>query len=219
VIRVVICDDQMVVRIGLEAILSTAPGIEVGGTVSDGEEAVALVAQATPDVVLMDLKMPGISGVQATRIIRERYPEVGVLVLTTYDADEWVFDAIRAGASGYLLKDTPREELVAAIEGTAAGETHVDPAVAGKLFRQVARTPAPTVTAFAADLSPREREVLRLLARGLNNADIARQLYLSEGTVRNYVSAILSKLDVADRTQAAVFALRHGLADGDETLG
>ena len=143
------------------------------------------------------------------------YPEVGVLVLTTYDAAEWVFDAIRAGASGYLLKDTPREELVAAIEGTAAGETHVDPAVAGKLFRQVARTPAPTASAFAADLSPREREVLRLLARGLNNADIARQLYLSEGTVRNYVSAILSKLEVADRTQAAVLALRHGLADED----
>jgi DNA-binding NarL/FixJ family response regulator len=213
VIRVLICDDQMVVRMGLRAILSTAPGIEVVGEAGDGAEALALVAETRPDVVLMDLKMPGVNGIQATRMLRERYPRVGVLVLTTYDADEWVFDAVRAGASGYLLKDTPREELVAAIEGTAAGETHVDPAVAGKLFRQVARSPAPTTQALAADLSAREREVLRLLARGLNNADIARELFLSEGTVRNYVSAILSKLDVSDRTQAAVLALRHGLAD------
>jgi NarL family two-component system response regulator LiaR len=216
-IRVLICDDQMVVRMGLEAILSTAQGIEVVGAASDGEEAVSLVEETKPNVVLMDLKMPGVGGVQATRTIRARYPEVRVLVLTTYDADEWVFDAIRAGASGYLLKDTPREGLVAAIEGTAAGETHVDPAIAGKLFRHVERTPTPTATALAADLSPREREVLRLLARGLNNADIARQLFLSEGTVRNYVSAILGKLDVSDRTQAAVLALRHGLVNGDET--
>ena len=160
--------------------------------------------------------MPGTNGVQATRAIRERYPDVGVLVLTTYDADEWVFDAIRSGASGYLLKDTPREGLIAAIEGTAAGETHVDPTIARKLFRHVARGPAPSRTTIAADLSPRELDVLRLLARGLSNADIAVRLYLSEGTVRNYVSAILSKLDVSDRTQAAVLALRHGLVDTDD---
>jgi len=215
-IRVLICDDQMVVRMGLRAILSTAPGIEVVGEARDGSEALALVETTSPDVVLMDLKMPVSNGVEATAAIRERHPGVGVLVLTTYDADEWVFDAIRAGASGYLLKDTPREGLVKAIEGTAAGETHVDPAVAGKLFRQVARGPAPAATALAASLSPREREVLALLARGLNNADIARRLYLSEGTVRNYVSAILSKLDVSDRTQAAVLALRHGLVDEKE---
>ena len=212
-IRVLICDDQMVVRMGLRAILSTAPGIEVVGEAGDGAEALSLVAETNPDVVLMDLRMPNVNGIQATRTLRERHPEVGVLVLTTYDADEWVLNAVRAGASGYLLKDTPREGLVAAIEGTAAGETHVDPAVAGKLFRQVARSPAPTAQPLVAELSQREREVLRLLARGLNNADIARELFLSEGTVRNYVSAILSKLDVSDRTQAAVLALRHGLAD------
>jgi len=212
-IRVLICDDQMVVRMGLRAILSTVPEVEVVGEAGDGDEALTQVEALAPNVVLMDLKMPGTNGVQATRAIRDRFPQVGVLVLTTYDADEWVFDAIRAGASGYLLKDTPREALVAAIEGTASGETHVDPAVAGKLFRQVAQAPAPSISAqtIVADLSPRELEVLRLLARGLNNADIAGQLYLSEGTVRNYVSAILSKLDVADRTQAAVLALRHGL--------
>jgi len=140
-----------------------------------------------------------------------------VLVLTTYDADEWVFDAIRSGAAGYLLKDTPREGLIEAIKGTAAGKTHVDPAVAGKLFARVARVAAPPQTSIADGLSPRELDVLRLLARGLSNADIAQRLYLSEGTVRNYVSAILSKLEVSDRTQAAVMALRHGLVDiGDE---
>lgn len=215
-IRVLICDDQVVVREGLRAILSTASGIEVVGEASDGAEAVELVPQTQPDVVLMDLKMPGLNGVQATRVIRDRYADVRVLVLTTYDADEWVFDAIRSGASGYLLKDTPREGLIAAIKGTAAGKTHVDPAVAGKLFAQVAQGTAPAQTSIADDLSPRELDVLRLLARGLSNADIAQRLYLSEGTVRNYVSAVLSKLDVADRTQAAVLALRHGLVAGDD---
>ena len=212
-IRVLICDDQDVVREGLRAILGTAPGIEVVGAARDGAEALDLVPQTQPDVVLMDLKMPGMNGVQATRAIRDHFPAVRVLVLTTYDADEWVFDAIRSGAAGYLLKDTPRRELIEAIKGTAAGKTHVDPAVAGRLFAQVAQVAPPPRTAVAADLSPRELEVLHLLARGLNNADIAQRLYLSEGTVRNYVSAILAKLDVSDRTQAAVLALRHGLVD------
>ena len=215
-IRVLICDDQVVVREGLRAILSTAPGIEVVGEASDGDEALELVPQTQPDVVLMDLKMPGMNGVQATRAICDHYPDVRVLVLTTYDADEWVFDAIRSGAAGYLLKDTPRAGLIAAIKGTAAGKTHVDPAVAGRLFAQVAQVAAPPQTSIADGLSPRELDVLRLLARGLSNADIAQRLYLSEGTVRNYVSAILSKLDVSDRTQAAVLALRHGLAGVNE---
>jgi two-component system, NarL family, response regulator LiaR len=213
VIRVLICDDQAIVREGLQAILSTIQDIEVVGTVHDGAQAVEMVAEAQPDVVLMDLKMPMMNGVQATRLIRERYPDVRVLVLTTYDADEWVFDAVRSGASGYLLKDTPRERLIEAIKDTAAGKTPVDPNVAGKLFAQVAQGTAPPDTSIAEDLSEREREVLGLLARGMTHAEIARQLYLSEGTVRNYVSAILEKLDVADRTQAAVLALRHGLAD------
>ncbi len=218
-IRVLICDDQVVVREGLRAILSTAPGIQVVGEASDGAEALELVPQTQPAVVLMDLKMPGMNGVQATRAIRDRCPGVRVLVLTTYDADEWVFDAIRSGASGYLLKDTPREGLIAAIKGTAAGKTHVDPAVAGKLFEHAARVTALPQTSIADDLSPRELDVLRLLGRGLNNADIARRLYLSEGTVRNYVSAILAKLDVSDRTQAAVLALRHGLVGLNDELG
>jgi len=211
-IRVLICDDQMVVCEGLKAILSTARGIEVVGIASDGAEAVELAGKFRPDVVLMDLKMPVMNGIQATGAIRQQLPETHVLVLTTYDADEWVFDAIRSGASGYLLKDTPRDGLIAAIEGTARGDTHVDPAVAGKLFAQISQT-RPVSTAAFADLSERELSVLRLLARGFTNAEIARRLSLSEGTVRNYVSILLDKLQVKDRTQAALLALRHGLAE------
>ena len=210
-IRILICDDQAIVCEGLQAILSTAQDIEIVGTANDGAQAVEMIAVAQPDVILMDLKMPVMNGVQATRLIHERHPQVRMLVLTTYDADEWVFDAIRSGASGYLLKDTPRERLIEAIQDTAAGKTPVDPNVAGKLFAQVAQGTAPPDTTIAEDLSEREREVLGLLARGMTNTEIAKRLYLSEGTVRNYVSAILTKLDVPDRTQAAVLALRYGL--------
>lgn len=214
-IKVLICDDQDVVREGLRAILKNAPGIEVGGMASDGDEALQMVAQIQPQVVLMDLKMPGMNGVHATQQICKLYPDVHVLVLTTYDADEWVFDAIRSGADGYLLKDTPREQLIEAIKGTAEGKTYVDPHVAGKVFKQVSRQAAAPDTTIVKDLSAREQDVLRLLAQGLNNAEIARRLYLSEGTVRNYVSSILEKLNVSDRTQAALIALRHGFADDE----
>ncbi len=213
-IRVIICDDQDLVRDGLQAILSTVAGIEVVGEAHNGNDAVDLAVALEPDVVLMDLKMPGMTGAEATRRIRDRVPTVAVLVLTTYDSPEWLTDAIRSGASGYLLKDTPRDRLVEAIKGTAAGQTHVDPGIAGQLFASVAgQGPRPEPTAIGADLSDRELDVLRLLGRGLTNAEIADRLFLSEGTVRNYVSAVLGKLDVADRTQAAVIAIRHGLAD------
>jgi DNA-binding NarL/FixJ family response regulator len=153
------------------------------------------------------------NGIQATRKIHEKYPQVHILALTTYDADEWVFDAIRAGASGYLLKGTPRAGLIKAIQGTAAGQTYVDPDVAGKLFTQVAGTTVVHDSTVADSLSAREREILGLLASGQSNTDIAAQLFLSEGTVRNYVSGIFTKLGVTDRTQAAIIALRHGLVD------
>src|SRR5215216_6364633 len=212
-IRVLICDDQDVVREGLRAILSTVPDIEVTGLAGDGAEALEAVEKRQPDVVLMDLNMPGVNGIQATRKIHEKFPAVHILALTTYDADEWVFDAIRAGASGYLLKDTPRANLIKAIEGTAAGQTFVDPSVAGKLFTQVADHTIAHDTTIAATLNPRELEVLRLLANGQSNTEIAAQLFLSEGTVRNYVSGIFTKLGVTDRTQAAIIALRHGLVE------
>jgi NarL family two-component system response regulator LiaR len=216
-IRVLICDDQRIVCEGLEAILSSDPCIQVVGIACDGAEALEKIPDARPDVVLMDLKMPGMNGIQATRKISDAYPHVKVLVLTTYGADEWVFDAIRSGAAGYLLKGTPRDALIAAVKGTAAGETHVDPAVAGKLFSRIARQSAPSSSTTIADaLSQRELDVLRLLARGLSNAEIAQRLHLTEGTVRNYVSAVLTKLEVSDRTQAAVLALRHGLVDSSD---
>jgi DNA-binding NarL/FixJ family response regulator len=215
-IRIVLCDDQEIVTEGLHLILSTVPGVKVVGIAHDGAAAVELVAQFQPDLVLMDLKMPIMNGIQATRQIRERFPQTRVLVLTTYDDEEWLFDAVRAGAAGYLLKDTPRESLIGAIKGTAAGATHVDPNVAGKLFQQLAQpltASRPSTSTLAADLSEREREVLRLLAGGLSNSDIAERLHLSKGTVQNYVSNILVKLDVTDRTQAAVIALRYGLVN------
>ncbi len=212
-IKVLICDDQDIVRQGLQLILETSPGIEVVGMAEDGAEALELIPKTQPDVVLMDLKMPGMNGIQATRLIHDRYPAIHVLALTTFDADEWVFDAIRSGAAGYLLKDTPRDRLVEAIRDTIEGKTHVDPAVAGKLLSKLRQVPASVSTAVANSLSEREREILSLLAQGLNNADIATRLYLSEGTVRNYVSSIFGKLGVSDRTQAAVLAMRYGLVD------
>ena len=211
VIKLLICDDQEVVREGLRAILGNVPGLDVIGLVANGAEAVEAVADLEPDVVLMDLNMPIKNGVQATRELSAGHPDVKILILTTYDAEEWVVDAIRAGAAGYMLKDAPREQLVAAIKGTAAGRTHVDPGVAGDLLAMVASSDAAPTTTVGADLSDRESDVLRLVGRGLSNAEIADQLFLSEGTVRNYVSAVLAKLQVSDRTQAAVLAVKHGL--------
>ena len=212
-IRVLICDDQDVVREGLQAILGTVPEIYVVGVACNGAQAIEAVEQWNPDVVLMDLNMPGVNGIQATSTIYEKHPQIRILALTTYDADEWVFDAIRAGAAGYLLKDTPRAMIIKAITGTAEGQTSVDPAVAGKLFNHIAGTTASIDTSLASTLSAREREVLRLLADGLSNADIAKELFLSEGTVRNYVISLFIKLGVNDRTQAAVVALKHGLVN------
>ncbi len=212
-VRVLICDDQRVVREGLAAILGTDPEIEVVALAADGREALSLAPVAQPDVVLMDLQMPVMNGVQATQRIHTLFPGVRVLVLTTYADDAWVLDAVRAGASGYLLKDTRRDELVAAIKGTAQGKSFVDPSVAGKLMRQLASAPATPVhdAAQAEVFTERELEVLGLLVQGHSNPEIARRLYLAAGTVRNYVSSILQKLGVPDRTQAAVVAIQRGL--------
>jgi DNA-binding NarL/FixJ family response regulator len=209
--KILLCDDQAVIRDGLEMLLTLEKDFQVVGTAQDGAEAVELAAQKMPDLVLMDLKMPGTNGIEATRQIRARFPEMKILVLTTYDDDEWVFDAIRAGASGYLLKDTPRQKIVEAIRGTMDGKSFVDPSVAGKLMNQVASNQKQPTSLLVEKLTERELDVLRLIAKGFNNSDIAGQLHLSEGTVRNHVSAILEKLGVSDRTQAAVIAIQHGL--------
>ncbi len=212
-IKVLICDDQEIVCEGLQRILASDPEITVVATANDGSEALEKIPNAQPDLVLMDLKMPIMNGIIATRKIREKWPEIRVLVLTTYDDDEWLFDAIRSGASGYLLKDRPRSELIKAIKGTIAGEAYVDPAVAGKLLNNVARSGPVEQPSIEIDLSDRELEVLELLAQGLTNADIAKRLFLSEGTIRNYTSAIFTKLNVSDRTQAVIIALRYGLVN------
>jgi DNA-binding NarL/FixJ family response regulator len=209
--KVLICDDQAIVRDGLELLLKLEKDIDVVGVAQDGAEAVALTVKTQPDLVLMDLKMPGLNGVEATRRICALAPRPKVLVLTTFDDDEWVFDAIRAGAAGYLLKDTPREKVLEALRGTMAGKTYMDPAIAGKLLEQVANNQEQPSTLLTAKLTGREVEVLRLIAQGLANADIAEKLHLSEGTIRNHVSALFAKLDVSDRTQAAILAIRHGL--------
>jgi DNA-binding NarL/FixJ family response regulator len=213
--KVIICDDQAIVRDGLEMLLKLERDIEVVGVADDGATAVELVEKKKPDLVLMDLKMPVMNGVEAIRQIKAKHPDVKVLVLTTYDDDEWVFDAIQAGASGYLLKDTPRDEVVKAVRGTVTGKVYVDPSVAGKVLRQASSRQTQPATLITSKLTDREIEVLRLIARGLSNTDIADRLFLSEGTVRNHVSSILAKLGVADRTQAAVIAIQHGLTESN----
>jgi NarL family two-component system response regulator LiaR len=209
--QVIICDDQATVRDGLVMLLKLEPDIDIVGTAEDGAEAVEMAADKKPDLILMDLKMPIMNGVEATRQVKMRHPEIKVVVLTTYADDEWVFDSIQAGASGYLLKDTPREELIKAVRGTVTGKTYVDPSVAGRVLEQVSSRQTQPATLITSKLTQREVEVLRLIAKGLSNADIADRLFLSDGTVRNHVSAILAKLGVSDRTQAAVIAIQHGL--------
>ncbi|MEM7033606.1 MAG: response regulator transcription factor [Chloroflexota bacterium] len=208
--KVLICDDQALIRDGLEMLLKLEKDIEVVGQAQDGAEAMELVAKFQPDLVLMDLKMPGMNGIQATREICRHYPKVKILVLTTYDDDEWVFDALRAGAIGYLLKDTPRQDVIKAVRGTLEGKSFLDPAVAGKLVTQVVDQQTSPSSLITDKLTKREVEVLQLIAQGLSNTDIATRLHLSEGTVRNHVSALFAKLAVTDRTQAAILAIKHG---------
>ncbi len=212
-IKIIICDDQEVVCQGLKAILSTSDNLEVVGIANNGQEALEQIEVNPVDVILMDLKMPVMNGIHATKAIKEKYPHIKVLVLTTYDADAWLFDAIRNGADGYLLKDTSREALVQAIEEIVSGNTPVDSKVAGKLFHQLAKQALPGDSTLGQNLSDREKEILKLITHGMANSEIAQTLYLSEGTIRNYVSSILEKLDVDDRTQAAVLALRFGLVE------
>lgn len=210
--HILVCDDQDIITGGLKLILESQPDFNVS-IVSDGAAALDAIIDYQPDLVLMDLKMPIMNGVKATEVIKQRFPEVKVLILTTYGDDELLFDAIRSGADGFLLKDIPHDDLFKAIRGTVAGNTHVDPQVARKLFDHAAkRTPTPD-TQLLNILNERESEILRLISRGYTNPEIARTIHLSEGTVRNYISALFSKLEVSDRTQAALLGLRYGLTD------
>ena len=216
-IRVMICDDQEIVREGLRTILDNDDEIRVTATAEDGEDLMRKVhAEGPPDVVLMDLKMPRVNGIQATRNLRTAHPETKVLILTTYDDEQWVVDAIRAGASGYLLKDTPRIDLIDAVRGTLMGQNFIDPSVAGKVLAMASGSMPRPMEASAPDIRPREKQILVLIARGMSNADIAAELFLSEGTVRNYASALFTRIGVTDRTQAAIAALRYGIISLDD---
>jgi DNA-binding NarL/FixJ family response regulator len=222
-ICILLVDDQQIVRQGLATILKYAPGIEVVGQASDGEEALALARDLKPDVVLMDLKMPRLGGIPATRKICAELPGTHVIILTTYDTDDLVFEGIKAGAEGYLLKDTSSEMLIEAVQGVMQGESQLDPGVAHKVLGEFQRLasepqPSPPATEVSGDLviealTPREEEVLNLLVEGLSNKEIGARLHLTEGTVKNYVSAIIAKLQANDRTHAVITALRHGLVE------
>jgi DNA-binding NarL/FixJ family response regulator len=212
VISVLLADDQELVRSGFRLILELEDGIEVVGEAADGREAVRLAKELQPDVVLMDMRMPELDGIEATCRLQRAGIEARVLVLTTFDLDEYVYGAIRAGASGFLLKDAPREQLVTAVRTVARGEALLAPAITQRLIeRFVVRPPAGEATPAVADLSTRELEVLRLLARGLSNAEIAAELFVGEATVKTHVAHILRKLDVRDRVQAVVFAYETGI--------
>ena len=213
-IRVLLADDQELVRSGFRLILELADGIEVVGEAADGREAVLLAKELAPDVILMDVRMPELDGIEATRRLRQAGLEARVLVLTTFDLDEYVYGALRAGASGFLLKDAPREQLVAAVRTAARGEALLAPAITQRLIERFVARPAPIEAAPALEhLSRRELEVLRLLARGLSNAEIAADLVLGEATVKTHVAHILRKLDLRDRVQAVVFAYESGLVE------
>lgn len=208
-IKVLLVDDQGLIRQGLRALLELEPDLEIVGEAENGEQAINLVAEFQPDVVLLDIRMPIMDGVAATKEIQKRFPTTKILVLTTFDDDEYVSAALQNGAMGYLLKDTPSEELAVAIRAVYKGYTQLGPGIVKKLLTQFSNgtpihsTPVPSTLT---ELTPREKEVLRLIATGASNREIAQELYISEGTVKNHVTNILNTLNLRDRTQAAIWA-------------
>jgi DNA-binding NarL/FixJ family response regulator len=211
-IRVLVADDQRVVREGLVLLLELLDGIEVVGAASDGEQALALAADLRPDAVLMDLRMPRVDGVAATRRLRERDPAMNVIALTTYDDEHSVMEALRAGARGYLTKDAGAEEIRRALEAVVRGEAAIDPAVQHHLVDALATGPPATARTLPDGLTPREAEVLSLIAEGLSNAEIAHRLVVSEATVKSHINHLFTKIGVRDRAQAVTYAYRHDLA-------
>ncbi len=213
-VRVAVVDDHAIVRAGLIKLLDAEPGLEVAGEASDGLEAVELVQETRPDVVLMDVRMPRLDGIEATRLVIEASPATRVLVLTTFGLEEYVFAALQAGASGFLLKDAVPDHLLAAIRLVATGDSLLTPSLSRRLVETNAR-PAIGAGSRLDELTPREREVFQLLARGLSNAEIAAELVVSDATAKTHVASILTKLGVRDRIQAVILAYEAGLAGGE----
>lgn len=207
-IRIVLADDQHLIRQGMKALLELESDLQIIGEAENGQIAVQQVAQLHPDLVLMDIRMPVMDGVAATEAIARQFPDTKVLILTTFDDQEYVTAALQKGATGYLLKDTPSEDLAQAIRAAHKGYTQISPGILPKLLIQVASPPAPSLTPpdGLSSLTPREREVLRLVAQGGSNREIAQALYISEGTVKNHITNILNRLELRDRTQAAILA-------------
>jgi len=215
-IRVLVADDQSMVRAGFRMLLADEADIEVVAEASNGKEAVEKAARFDPTVVLMDIRMPELDGLEATRRILAADPAARVLVLTTFDLDEYVYEALRAGASGFVLKDDPPEQLIAAVRTVASGDALLSPAVTKRVIGAFTRMPRPAPPRELDDLSAREREVFRLVARGLSNAQIGKELFIGETTVKTHVTHILSKLGLHDRVQAVVLAYQTGVFDADE---
>jgi two-component system, NarL family, response regulator DevR len=211
--RILLVDDHEVVRLGLKSLLERHPQFDVIGEASSAREALEQVANNHPDVVVMDIRLPGTSGIEACEEITSRFPETRVLMLTSYAEDEMLFSAIRAGASGYVLKQIGGEELVRALEAVARGEALLDPAVTQRVFQEVRRAVKEEEASAFAHLSQQEKHVLLLVSEGKTNREIAKSLFLGEGTVRNYVSSILSKLGVSNRAEAAAYAVEHNLRE------
>jgi DNA-binding NarL/FixJ family response regulator len=214
-IRVMLVDDQALFREGLETLLSVHEDIQVVGQAGDGQECVEIANKVRPDVVLMDIRMPIMDGVRATRLLKDAQPQCKVIVLTTFDDDEYIFDALRMGAVGYLLKDVASAQLVEAIRAAARGESILEPSVAAKVITEFKRVssmvPPVQMEGLVEPLSERELEILGLIARGASNKEVAKQLFIAEGTVKNHMTNILGKLSVRDRTQAVVKARDLGL--------
>jgi DNA-binding NarL/FixJ family response regulator len=210
-IRVLVADDQELMRTGFRMILDAQDGIEVAGEAIDGDDAVRQFERLAPDVVVMDVRMPRTDGIEATRRLTALDPTARVLILTTFDLDEYVYEALRAGASGFLLKDRPSEELVAAVRVVAAGDALLAPSVTRRLIEEFAKRSPVTSDAALGELTDREREVLIHMARGLSNAEIARSLFVAETTVKTHVGRVLQKLRLRDRAQAVVLAYESGL--------
>ena len=214
-IRVLVADDQAMIRAGFRRLLADEPDIEVVAEAENGIEAVDKVARFAPNVVLMDIRMPELDGIEATRRILAAVPGARVLILTTFDLDEYVYVALRAGASGFVLKDDPPEQLVTAIRTVAAGEALLSPAITKRVIQQFGRLSRPTPLRELDELTTREREIFRLIADGLSNAEIGRALYISETTVKTHVTHVFQKLNVRDRVQAVILAYRTGLVGPD----
>jgi DNA-binding NarL/FixJ family response regulator len=210
-IRVLVADDQSMVRAGFRRLLSDEPDIDVVAEADNGVEAVAKAERFAPDVVLMDIRMPELDGIEATRRILAADPAARILILTTFDLDEYVYNALGAGASGFVLKDDPPEQLVAAIRTVAAGDALLSPSVTKRVIKQFSRLPSPTAPKELEELTEREQEIFRLIADGLSNAQIGKELFISETTVKTHVTHIFQKLEVRDRVQAVILAYRMGL--------